>query len=298
MSTVARRGYLFAGVAATGWGLWPLFLHRAEARGAIPAALEGLLPLIAMTLATLPFTFRHPLPKSLGPWLAMAWLGVSDAGNVLCFFSAYQKTSVAIAVLTHYLTPLLVALLSPLFTEERFERRSVFAAVVSLAGLVVLLEPWRSGLSASDAIGALLGALSACFYASNVIVQKRLSGTFSSAQILGLHGLVTVPILYLRVPAGAFDALYTDAWLWLSTGSVLLGLGCCMLFLMGLRTIPASHASMLTLMEPITAVLLGAFVLGQPLRVATILGGLVVLAGAVMSITGGKRDDTPTMSSA
>ena len=52
----------------------------------------------------------------------MAWLGVGDALNAYFFFEAYQRTSVAIAVLTHYLAPLFIAIGAPLLLRERTER--------------------------------------------------------------------------------------------------------------------------------------------------------------------------------
>jgi drug/metabolite transporter (DMT)-like permease len=282
------KGYAMVALAAAGWGFWPLVLRKAEAKAPIAAALEGLFPLVVMTLVAMPFALSKlkQVPRTVAPWLVMAWLGVSDAGNVLCFFSAYQRTSVAIAVLTHYLTPLLVALAAPIFLGEGLERRTLIAAAVSLFGLTLLLEPWRATLVAGDLTGAALGALSALFYASNVIANKRLGAQFSPAQILFFHGLVAAPLLYLRVPAGALQ-LAPTAFAWLSLGSLLLGAASGVLFLLGLRHIRASEASLLTLIEPLVAVTLGALVLSQPLHLATIAGGALVLGSAAWMMRSG-----------
>jgi drug/metabolite transporter (DMT)-like permease len=292
-SSDRHSGYFFAGLAAAGWGVWPWVLARAEAGGSISPALEGLFQLAIMTLFTAPFAFKNPLPRRLAPWIMMTWLGISDVGNVLCFFSAYQHTSVAIAVLTHYLAPLLVALFSPMFTGEKFEERTLVAAAVSFLGLITLLEPWRGTLRSEDLVGAGLGAMSALFYASNVIVQKRTSTVFSAPQVLFFHGLVAVPLLLLRVPSGGFAALKAPAMLWLSAGSLILGVGCGVLFLVGLKRIRASHASMLTLMEPLVAVILGAALLGQALRPLTIVGGFLVLGSAAWIVGAGPAKPSP-----
>jgi drug/metabolite transporter (DMT)-like permease len=291
LASPRKSGYVMAGAAAAGWGLWPVFLARAERGAPIPAAVEGLFPLVVMSLVTLPFAFGKatPLPRKFAPWMAMAWLGVSDAGNVLSFFSAYQRTSVAIAVLTHYLTPLLVALFAPLVIREPFERKTLFATALAFAGLVVLLEPWRGQLRRDDIVGAALGTLSAFFYASNVLVQKRAGGWFSPAQFLCFHGVVAIPILWLAVPAGALGALHASAALWLTAGSILLGAVCGVLFLFGLQRVRASHASILTLMEPLVAVAVGVTVLGQPLRVLTLVGGAMVLTGAAWALRAPRR---------
>lgn len=278
-SNGALRGYVMVCLAAMGWGLWPYFLRHAEAEGPIDPASESVFPLAVMSLVTLPFSFRTRLPRALGPWLLMAWLGVSDAGNVLCFFGAYQKTSVAVAVLTHYLTPLLVALASPLVLREAFEKRTLGAAAVAFSGLFVLLAPWRTSVQHADILGALLGSASALFYASNVFTNKYLGKWFSPAQVLCFHGAVAIPIAYLRVPAHA-PALGANAIVWLLAGSLLLGAVAGLLFLRGLALIRASHASLLTLLEPVVAVLLAAWLFGQKLGLNTVVGGLLVLGGA------------------
>jgi drug/metabolite transporter (DMT)-like permease len=287
-NTHRTTGYILCGLAAAGWGFWPWVLLHAEVGRAISPALEGLFPLLVMTLVTMPFAFKNPLPRSWAPWIMMVWLGVSDVGNVLCFFSAYQHTSVAIAVLTHYLTPLLVALFAPLMTDEKFEPKTLLAAGLSFVGLITLLEPWRGSLRSEDLLGAGLGALSALFYASNVIVQKRISSVFSAPQFLFFHGLVAVPLLVSRVPhpQAAFAQLSENAIRWLSAGSLLLGAGCGLVFLLGLRRVRASHASMLTLMEPLVAVLVGAVLMGQGLRPMTVLGGVLVLVSAAWTVRG------------
>lgn len=53
----------------------------------------------------------------------------------------------------------------------------------------------------------------------------------------------------------------------------------------GLRRIPASHASVLTLLEPFVAVLLAAAVMGESLRLLAVGGGALILAGAVMVVS-------------
>ena len=50
-------------------------------------------------------------------------------------------------------------------------------------------------------------------------------------------------------------------------------------FLGGLRRVRTDHAAVLTYAEPVSAVLFAAAFLGEALRVATIVGGAMVVAG-------------------
>jgi drug/metabolite transporter (DMT)-like permease len=287
----ARRrsvGYGLVALAATSWGAWPLILRQAK----MPAALQSAVMMAVLTLASLPFMLRDRVHAraSLRAWAGIAWLGLGDALNVVLFFAAYQRTTVAVAVLTHYLTPIFVALAAPFVIRERARPRTLAAVAVSFMGLVLLLEPWRAGLGRNDVTGALLGAGSAVFYASNVLVNKRLVRAFSGSEMMFFHGLVATPLLFALVPAASYAEVSPRALAFLVGGAVGPGALAGLLFVWGLRRIHASHASVLTLLEPFVAVILAYLVLGESLGGVAILGGGLILAGAVAVVTGRTTD--------
>jgi drug/metabolite transporter (DMT)-like permease len=55
-----------------------------------------------------------------------------------------------------------------------------------------------------------------------------------------------------------------------------------MLFLSGLRHVRADHAAVLTYAEPVSAVMFAALLLGQPVTLAIVAGGIAVVAGGVL----------------
>lgn len=277
-------GYAMVAIAASGWGTWPLILKRAP----MPASLQSAIVMLVLTLASLPVMLRDRVPvrATPGQWLAVAWLGVSDALNIGFFFAAYQRTSVAIAVLTHYLTPILVAVLAPMVVRERPAARTYASVAISFVGLLLLLEPWRAGLSREDVVGAALGAGSAVFYASNVLVNKRLVSAFSGSEMMFFHGLVTVPLLFLVVPPAEYALVSLPSLGMVVLGALGPGTLCGLLFVWGLRRIAASHASILTLLEPLVAVVLAAALLGEGLGVVPIAGGVLILTGAILVVSG------------
>jgi drug/metabolite transporter (DMT)-like permease len=252
----------------------------------MPAALQSAIVMIVMTLVSLPVMLKDRVRAraKLVHWLGVGWLGVADALNIALFFAAYQRTSVAIAVLTHYLTPVFVALVAPFVLRERLQLRTVAAVVLSFAGLLLLLAPWRSGLSAGDFVGAALGAGSAVFYASNVLVNKRLTHVFSGSELTFYHGFVAIPLLLAMVPAGAFAATSSGALVVVTLGALGPGAIGALTFVWGLRRIAASHASILTLLEPFVAVVLAALVMGQRVSALQITGGTFILIGAAIVV--------------
>jgi drug/metabolite transporter (DMT)-like permease len=274
-------------VAATGWGTWPFFLRRIEHDGPLPAALEASAVMLGLMLASGALMTRDRVKKRARArdWGEIAALGLFDALNVVFFFCAYQRTSVAVAVLTHYLTPMLVAVGAPALGLESWQRRTFVAVGISLAGLLFLLAPWSAERHAADLTGALFGLASAVCYATNVLVAKRLVPVFSGSEMAFYHAAISVLILVLLVPEGAFRHVEPDAARWLVLGALLPGATCGLLFAWGLRRIHASRASNLTLLEPLVATVGASVALRQPLGAGSLAGGALILAGAALAAT-------------
>lgn len=278
--------YVAVALAACSWGTWPLALRHAEAIAPMPAALESTIVMGVITIVSGLASVRdrrgvRPSPNALA-WVVC--LGVTDAFNVGLFFSAY-KITVAVAVLAHYLAPVFVAIASPLVLRERVAARTVAAVVGSLAGLALMLVGTPSATDPTAAwLSAALAAGSALFYAANVIANKFVVGFFSTSEAIFYHGLVATPLLAAFVPWSAWGAIDPRAIGFLAAVAVGPGGLAALAFLWGLRRMPAARASTLTLIEPLVAVLLGAAVFGEDLGWRTLLGGAMILAGAVAVI--------------
>src|SRR5438874_2193852 len=97
-------------LAAASWGTWSLFLRPTN----LPATTTSPILFAVMGLATLPFALRGPRVRWDRTTAALVVANAAfDALNVLAFFAAISTTTVAIAVLTHYAAPILIALAAP-----------------------------------------------------------------------------------------------------------------------------------------------------------------------------------------
>jgi drug/metabolite transporter (DMT)-like permease len=288
-----RRGlpYAAVAVAACSWGLWAIVIRRTEAIGPMPTALESTIVMGVITVVT-GAAALHDRIASRAPWRArmwMAWLGVGDAFNVLLFFAAY-KITIAIAVLSHYLTPVFVAMAAPLVLREKVTTRTAVAVVTSFAGLALMVLSSGSAASAPAVWqSAALGAASAVFYASNVIVNKFVVDAFSTSETMFWHGVVATPLLAAFVPGEAWAAVDARAAAFLAIASVGPGALAGLAFVWGLRRMPAAHASTLTLLEPLVAVLAGAALFKEVLGWRAVMGGGLILCGALIVVTQGAR---------
>lgn len=269
------RGVLAVAGAACLWGLWSLFLRPTG----LPATVTGPVALAFIGLWSLPLAWREaPARWDRTTRLLLLGNALCDAVNVATFFAAMAKTSVAIAVLTHYLAPILIAVAAPHVDGTR-SRGAPLAALVATAGLALVLEPWRSAGAGAWA-GAGLGAISAVAYACNVFVVRRLAPRIGAGRTMAFHALIAAVLLApLALPSiGEMSA--RDAAL-LGAGSLVLGALSGVMYIHGLVRIGAARAAVLTFAEPLVAVLVGWVAFGEALSAWAALGGALVLGAGV-----------------
>jgi drug/metabolite transporter (DMT)-like permease len=276
----AFGGYARIAIAASLWGTWSLFFRPAERMQRIAPALEAFIVFAVILIAVAPGAWRDrpAARRSGGAWFLIVVIGAGDALNALLFFKAMQTTSLAIAVLSHYLAPVLIATGAPFVLGERLRAGTVLALGVALGGLVLLLDPWHAETGGAAA-GAVLGAGSAVFYATNILITKRIQHLFSPREILAWHMPVALVVLALCMPAGGF-AIALLPLLLVAAAALLIGALAGVLFLSGLFRVDASRAAVLTLLEPTVAVFIGALVWHEQLGLVGLFGAALVLGGA------------------
>lgn len=270
-----RRGVALVALAAASWGLWSLFLRPTGLPGTVTSALM----LLFVAVFALPFARREPPPRwDRGAVVLLVANGAFDALNVLTFFAALDHTTVAIAVLTHYFAPVLVAVASP-WIDRTVTPGAPTAAGVATIGLALVLQPWRDQ---ADGVwlGAALGTTSALAYAANVFVLRRLGPRIGAARTLSYHGFIGAALL-APVAAADLGAVEARDLALIGAGSLVLGAAGGIAFIVGLARIGSARASVLTFAEPLVAVVAGWLAFGEGLSPAAAAGAALVLAAGV-----------------
>lgn len=271
-------GALWVSAGAAIWGLWSLFVRPAHLSG----LQTGFSVLGVFSLAA-PFCIRRGAFRDRGAVLALAVVGVADAGNIVLYFDAVARGPIAVAVLTHYLAPVLVALLAPWVAGERRSLRALHAVPLSLLGLALLLGKPGAGF---PLVTTLSGVGSAVFYATLVFAAQRAGRSFSPLAISALHGPVSLVVLLALFGKGAMPLQASATSLgWLLMGGALCGLLASGMFYAGLGRIPTQVAGPLTYFEPLVASLVGFAVFGEHLSALALLGTAVIIAAGVYVVT-------------
>ncbi|HUJ57728.1 MAG TPA: EamA family transporter [Kofleriaceae bacterium] len=271
----ARRDAAVVAVAAASWGTWSLFLRPTG----LPALTIAPIVFAVMGLVALPVALAAPRARWDRATLGLVALNAAfDAANVICFFAALAYTTVAIAVLTHYAAPILVALgAGPI--DGNSPRGTRPAALVALAGLAIVLEPWHAP-AAGALVGAALGLASAAAYAGNVFVVRRLAGRIGATRAMAYHALVAAAVLAPVAASGLRDVT-PGALALLAAGGATIGAGAGIAFVTGLVRIGSARAAVLAYAEPLVAVGVGVAVWHEPLHAIAALGAALVIAAGI-----------------
>jgi DME family drug/metabolite transporter len=267
-------GLVMVALAAASWGTWSLFVRPTQ----LPSSVTSPIIFAVMGIVAFPLSLREPKPR----WdrttvLLLLANTATDGLNVITFFAAMRYTTVAIAVITHYAAPILIALAAPKI-DGTATRGARPAAVVALFGLAIVLEPWHAPLEGA-LVGASLGLASAFCYAANVFVVRRLAARIGPARAMSYHSLLAAAVMIPFGVSGFATVTASDLAL-VSAGAATIGALSGIMFVMGLARIGSARAALLTFAEPLVAVLVGVLAWHEPLHpLAALGGGLVVISG-------------------
>jgi len=299
-SRVARRNALSVTAAGALWGTAGVAgLALGERTGLDPLAVGWyrlavaalvLLGARALRRGPRPEVARRDLPRVAGVGVLLAWYQVT-------FFAAVDRAGVALATLvTLGLAPVLVAVATAAAGRERPRAAVLAALVAAIAGLALLVGVPSGGDPADRIPGALLALGSAAGYAGVTLLSRGLAGRVAPGDLtVAGFAVATVALLPLAAASGLSLAAPGAAppagtlGLLLYLGAVPTALAYA-LFFSGLRTTGATAAAVITLVEPLTAAVLAAVLVGERLGPAGLAGGALLLA-AVVTLALAPADD-------
>jgi drug/metabolite transporter (DMT)-like permease len=209
-------------------------------------------------------------------WSALAGLGV--AGNFTFYFVSIGQGSVAVAATLMYCAPVFVYLVSFALKLESPTRLKWAAIVMVMLGIGLLTQIFDIGASSVTPMGVGAGLLAGLSYAIFIFGFKYAAPHGTPQAILSIAFAVLAVIL---IGLSDFDqiviALSTPDWP-LIAGLGVLGAGLSfVLYIIGLKHTAPAVASIVAMVEPVTATLFGVAVLNESLVGAQIFGMVLIL---------------------
>ena len=245
----------------------------------------------------------------------------SFLGNFLfsvCMLYGVSMTSAVTAGVIMAMIPAVVALLSWAFLRERISKRVWIAIVCGVLGIALyslsnseLLskyirrleqylpvinasielnsnsKPHNTPSTSSNWLGGLLLIGAVLCEAAYAVIGKNLTKTLSPKRISALINawgftLITPFGIYFALDFD-FRSVPTNSWLLLVFYALAASVWSVWLWMTGLKVIPASAAGVYTVFLPISAALVGVFVLGERLNFLQFTGLGMALLGIVLA---------------
>jgi DME family drug/metabolite transporter len=291
----ARSGFLLVVLAALCWGTGGVSGRLVGERTDLTALdiawyrmTVGAVALVAIHLASRVAARRRPraeaaVPVTRGLAVRLVLVGAGLGAYQLAYFAAVARAGVSVSTLVALgLAPLFVAVGSAVLGHGRPDRTTLAALVVALVGLVLLVGISAGAVAGTSVLlGALLATGSALGYALVMMAGGRVpAGVPVTPVAFAVGALLLTPVALaagVRFPHdGASLALLL--YLGLVPSAVAYRF-----FFAGIRSVPGPVASIVTLLEPLTATVLATSFLGERLSLPALFGGLLVL-GAVAGL--------------
>jgi len=234
-----------------------------------------------------------PVPRSRSAWMAFFWMGLLN--NIFPFLLivwGQKEIESGLAAILTAAAPIFTVIVAGVWLkDEPVTRSKLLGAVLGLIGVVVLIGP--SALAGLDAnllaqLAVLGGALSYAFAG----VYARRFPRLNIDPIVAAAGQLLMSSLIMILLALMYEApnqlIESSAKVWIAVGlmAVFSTALAYILYFRLLASAGATNAILVTLLIPVTAILLGAIILDERLQWLHFLGMVVI--GLGLSVIDGR----------
>ena len=286
LSVLWGGAYFFAGVAVR--ELPPLTVVLAR----VFLAAVALLPLF--------WFLGHSLPKSLSGWLPFFGMGLLN--NVIPFgliFVGQTQITVGLSSIINAMTPLFTVIVMASFQQEQLTTNRVVGVLLGVAGVAVL-RGIDGPLDASQSLGIALCTGAALSYAFAALWGRKFLVGIPPVKSATCQLMCSTAIM--AVVVSLIDQPWKLAAPSLSTVFSIVALavfGTALAYIVFFKILVragAGNVILVTLLIPVTALILGNVFLGEAIQSKEIIGALIIgtgllfIDGRVIKRLTGRRD--------
>ena len=293
--------------AGLGLALASAFAFGGSGVAAKPLIEAGLDPLHVVwlrvagaALVMLPVAWRHRALVRERPVLLLGFGLLAVAGVQACYFAAISRIPVGVALLVEYLAPALVLGWVRFVQRRPVTRAAALGVVLAVGGLACVVEVW-AGLS-FDVVGLLLALGAACCQVGYFVLSDPGSGEVSPDGAEPPHpvGVIAYGLLIgalvltvIARPWGmdwsvlggttVMDGNDVPAWLLLVWIVLLATVIAYVTGVISVRLLSPAVAGVVACLEAVIATVLAWVLLGEHLAAPQLIGGALVLTGALIA---------------
>ena len=205
--------------------------------------------------------------------------GVAMGINWILLFEAYKHTTISAATLSYYFAPVIVTVACPILFRERITKKQGLCFVLSTLGLVLIIGFEGINSGSNHFLGIMLGLGAALFYATVILLNKFIKNVEGIQRtFLQFLSAICILIPYVFATGGMhLDTLPVNGWICLLiVGLIHTGITYCMYF-SSLKELDGQEVAILSYLDPLVAVVISVTILGEPLGILQLFGGILIL---------------------
>lgn len=245
------------------------------------AILASVLIAIFLLIRKQSIDFRK-LKKSL-PILLIS--GIAMGFNWIFLFEAYNYTSVSTATLSYYFAPILVTIVSPILFKEKLTIKQIICFLMSTIGIILITDLADLNSSSTSILGIALGLIAAFLYATVITLNKFLKEIDGITRtFLQFLSAICVLIPYVLF-TGGINVSVLDSLGWVAlliVGIFHTGITYCIYF-STMKDLDGQSVAILSYIDPLVAVFISVFILGESMSILQIVGGALILGFTLLN---------------
>lgn len=286
MSYKTVKGYLFAIISAIIFGCMPLMAKHIYADGVNSISLvfwRNFFSLIPLAILAYREQGTLKIPIKLLPSVGLISILGCCVTPVL-LFSSYNFMASGTATIFHFIYPAVVVLSEIILLKSKPQIGNIISVLLCVTGICCFYTPGEP----ISLAGSSLALLSGFTFAAYVILLARFKKGNVSGFLFCFYVVVICTVVSFIICIATNSLTLPASWF---------GWGICLLFSLLVSTgavamfqksaflIGSERTSILSTLEPITGVVIGVVILGEPLGLNTVIGsGLVITASLLIAL--------------
>lgn len=280
------QGYFLIAVASILWGTMGILAELSYAYGILPETLIALRLAISFStlLLALAIFKRSSFKVSTHDLPYLLIFGVfAVAFQRISYFYAVSLSTATMAAILFYTYPVFVTLLASVFLKEKLVTGTILAIILTFLGVALVVRIYDPSALNANIAGIISGLFSSLFFVLYFMMARSLRSRYATVTLIlygdGIGALTLSPLILMT--HSSIAAFPTQLWLLILTIAWVPSLLAYLLYSYALKHIKAK-GSILSVLEPLSAAILSAIIIGESFHGLQILGIVLSLAGVIL----------------
>jgi drug/metabolite transporter (DMT)-like permease len=291
MNRQSLKGFIFILIASVLWGFAGALAKVIFHQSVSPLELTAVRSLIAtVILFLLLLTLRKPLRVTEQSIKFLLIQGILLSAVNFTFYYSISKTSVAIAIMLEYTAPIFVIIHDSFTKKYRINSKIMGIVVASIFSCFLLVGAYNINLLKTNYLGISVGFLCAISFAAYNIWGKLGHSLNINTWTMTFYSFLLSSIFWLFFfsPLELLSGKYTfSLWAYFVFIGIFATVLPYWLYLEGLKYINAFPATIIGMLDPVSAAIAAFILLGETLEPLQIIG-MASICGVILYL---KRHD-------